>query len=123
MKKLNNKGLSLIEMMIVVAMVAAIAALGGISASKLSEKSKIKKEEAFVQQIKNAASTYANIKDLRDECADIANCVKSITVLDLINAGLIKSDLIDPFTEAKVETNLVVVISWDENIKSVFFDP
>ncbi len=123
MKRINNKGLSLIEMLIVVAMVAAIAALGGISASKLSEKSKIKKEEAFVQQIKNAASTYANVRNLRNTCSYIENCAKSITVLDLINAGLLKSDLIDPFTDEEVETNLEIVISWDENTKSVVFDP
>lgn len=118
-KKKKKKGFTIIEILVVIAIVSIIVVTGGISASKLSEKSKLKKQLAFEEQIKNAASTYANIKELRSGCSDMENCTRLIETYDLIKEGLIKKDLINPSTQKNISTNLLIEISWTSNMKSV----
>ncbi len=115
---MNKKGFTLIEILAVIVIMGIITVSGISGITKMAKKSNEKRYDAFVKQIEDASSTYANLNNLREQCGNY-NCILEITISDLIEAGLIKENLIDPSTNEVVEEDHVIRVMWQEKEKRI----
>lgn len=116
-----KKGFTLIEMLITLTIIGILTVSGTFAFSKLTDKTRTKKYDSFVKTVEDAASSYANIYNLKDECVNLDNCHYHITLGELVSAGLLSEKLIDPTTNEKITYNHVVDIYWENKEKIVSY--
>lgn len=87
---MNNKGFTLIELIITIALIAAISVTVGLSMSGLLERENQKQVDEYRETIEKAACLYAVTHD-----------VESVSLQTLIDEGLLRKDLENP--ESKME--------------------
>lgn len=91
---MNNKGFTLIEILVVVALLAVISVTVGISMSGMLSRQEENKISKYEKTIENAACAYAEIYNIKDNA--------DVTIDTLIKEGLLSKDLTNPKTNKSV---------------------
>ena len=87
MKKIENKnGFTLIEMLVVLAIIGVLSLIIGFSATTLTGNASKNRDKEVVREILNAASSYA---ELTSSCSSGCN----VTLDQLVNKGLIDKNI------------------------------
>lgn len=111
-KKINNKGFTLIEIIITFGLIAIVGVLLGSSFNNALQTEKELEYEMFVEKVKSAANVLISSNDnFYDELLGTESKRICISIEDLIKNKLLDSDTIDP------ETNLEITSSEIENSK------
>ena len=98
MKKLNKKGFTLVELLVVIVILVIIMSIAIPSITSSLDRSKAKQRDAKVKLIESAAEIYV----------DRHNNNSSPTIQELYNEGLITIEqLKDPFNDEKCITGTV----------------
>ena len=112
---MNKRGYTLIELLAVVIIIIMVATIVALNFDTILGKSNNKKIDSFDDDLERAACVFI---DLRENASIKNSCYPSscqVTVEQLITSGLILDDVVDPSTNQKVNKNLTIGISWDEN--------
>lgn len=106
---MNKSGFTLIEVLVVVALLAAISVTVGVNLSGMQERQKQKRINEYEETLEKAACVYAETNNITSN--------SKVTVETLLNAGLVKKDLVDPSTNDNIENNksLEIEIKWENN--------
>lgn len=96
MKKLNKKGFTLVELLVVIVILAVIMSIAIPSVTSSIERSKDKQKKAKIELIISAAELYA------DSHKNTFTAGSDVTVKELITKGLLtKEEAKDPFNEGR----------------------
>lgn len=93
--KLNNKGFSLVELIIVIAIMAILAAALAPQLIKYIEKSRISSDKTAAASVKSAFDTAISNEDAYDEAVADANSITCTTSADLALASGTGTNLTD----------------------------
>ncbi len=109
----TRKGFTLVEMLVVIGLLAIFGVAIGISLTRNMKQNKQNQEKEFVQKVIGAANLYAsNNEDIITSLYEDKGYA-IIKVKDLIDAGLIQDNLLDPSTNEKVTGSEAVKIELD----------
>lgn len=96
MKKLNKKGFTLVELLVVLVILAVIMSIAIPSVTSSIERSKQKQKDAKIELIVSAAELYV------DRHKNTFTAGSDVTVKELIKEGLLtKEQAKDPFNEGR----------------------
>ncbi|MGN1342120.1 MAG: prepilin-type N-terminal cleavage/methylation domain-containing protein [Bacilli bacterium] len=96
MKKLNKKGFTLVELLVVIVILVVIMSIAIPSVTSSIERSKQKQKDAKIELIESAAELYA------DRYKNTFTADSDVTVKELITEGLLtKEEAKDPFNEGR----------------------
>lgn len=110
MKKLDKKGFTLVELLVVIVILVVIMSIAIPSVTSSLERSKEKQKNAKIELIESAAEIYFDKNSTQD----------SVSVPKLIEEGLLtKEQAKDPFNETKTLCGLV---SYNQEKKSFKFE-
>ncbi len=101
---MNNKGFTLIELIIVIALLGALSVVVGLNVNNTLNKQKDKEKNEYREKIEKAACVYADTKIDIKTCSP--NCI--IKVNTLINEGLIDKNIKNQFNKDKSNPNTVL---------------
>lgn len=93
-KNMEKKGFTLIEILLVIALIAALSVTVGVSMSGIFKNEEDKKLKEYYETIEKAACVYAEIKDYKDN--------RTITKNELLDAGLISKNLKNPSNDEMI---------------------
>ena len=93
---MNNKGFTLMEIIIVIALLATLSVVMGLNMTNTMKNQKEKEKEEYKEKITNAACVYA---DLDDTCRNNGSCLISISTL--IENGLLDKTIVNPYSSNK----------------------
>lgn len=113
---MKKNGYTLIELIAVIVIIGLVSTIVVLNFDNIIGKSDNKKEQSFTKDLEKSACVYIDLKEnitYKNTCYPSKHC--SVTASQLITSGLISDELIDPTTNNKVNKNLVINISWDEN--------
>lgn len=120
--KLNNKGFSLVELIIVIAIMAILAAALAPQLIKYIEKSRISSDKTAAASVKSAFDTAISNEAAYDEAVAGANTITCTTSSDLTGTGTL-TNLIDEMSstltdlkapKSKVgKAGVTYFVSWD----------
>ena len=91
---MGKKGFTLIEILLVIALIAALSVTVGVSMSGIFKNEEDKKLKEYYETIEKAACVYAEIKDYKDN--------RTITKNELLDAGLISKNLKNPSNDEMI---------------------
>ena len=123
---MENKGFTLIELIVTIAIMALIGVVISTNMLGLFSNEEDKKYEEFISQIEDAACIYVETvwsDSTRTNCRATNNC--TVTINQLIQKGYISDDLKDPSTGLLVTSNqneYKVTVSWVNNVKTCSID-
>ncbi len=96
MKKIGNKGFTLVELLVVIVILVIIMSIAIPSVTSSLERSKEKQKNAKIELIESAAEIYA------DRHKNTFTSGETVTVAKLIEEGLLtKEEAKDPFDEKR----------------------
>ncbi len=111
----NKKGFTLVELLVVIALIAIITTSISVAMFEMLQSQKDKIEENSIKNIENAACTYAELNDLRNNCTDKNNCEQNINISNLILDGKLDEEKYDKYKEKNV------IIKWEKGLKTCTF--
>ena len=117
----NNKGFTLIEMLVVIAIILALSVSAGLSADFSLRKAQKNEYKDRMWEVFKAADIYSELSDFR--CANLTlGC--EIRIIDLINKGLIDENItkktIPIYEEDKKFTNdTILIVKKPDAVKNV----
>lgn len=109
---MNKKGFTLVEILIVIAILAAISVTVGINMMNIKGQEKDKEYNTYIKNIENAGCLYVEINNISTNTF--------VNIDTLINAGLLRKDVINPKNNKKIQEDSEIKgvnISWDKNEK------
>ena len=92
MKKLNNKGFTLVELIATVVILSIVMGIGAFSITEVIKKNKENDYKLLITEIKDSLESYyqeCRFVDQDDECRDNTG---SITLGDLVTKGFLKGN-------------------------------
>ncbi len=115
---MNNKGFTLIEIIIVIALLGTLSVVIGVNMTKSLDSQNEKTKKEYRQRLENAACIYVDHKNI-----DISSCTISstsnnckVSISSLISEGLIDKTISNPYSETKGK------VESDTNIIRVYMD-
>lgn len=108
---MNNKGFTLIEILVVVAILGMLGVVVTISLGSTLENVKQKECDAFIEEIESGACVYASLSNKLIEC-NIENC-SPIPLEILVQEGMIKSEK-DACTGGNINLKETVSVIWNK---------
>ncbi len=123
---MNNKGFSLIELIVAIGILAVLTLVLVPSISSIMQKNKEDSYLNLIENIKKAASIY--VSDNRYDSSIIPiNCSTSATTFDLtlqtlIESGDLSSPIIDPRDKTEISTTKVVTVMFDCNTREFSYE-
>lgn len=100
----NNKGFTLIEMLVVVAIILALSVSAGLSADFSLKKARKNEYKDLMWDVFKAADVYSELSDFATVCTDI-NSGCEVPISDLINKGLL---------DENIQTKQIPIYSFDK---------
>lgn len=127
---MNNKGFTLIELIVTIALLAVISVISFVSINGVIEQNKYSDCENLISNIKSAAKEY--VSDNRYDNNFVNNVDKStmnveLSVTNLINENYLSDNIINPFdNEQDVTANIKILVVLNNNYTAnnvkVYFD-
>ena len=113
---MNNKGFTLIETLVVIALLAAVSVTVGVSMSGMLNRQNNNKLTDYRETIENAACVYAENNNVKSD--------STVTIKELIENGLLKKNLTNPATKKNIMDyeNDVVNINWQNNERNCSYN-
>lgn len=122
---MNNKGFTMIELLIIIGLLGIVSIMMAINMSGILGSEKEDEYENFKQAIESAACTYidkqANV-DLRNQFKNSGG--GNIFVSDLIEDGLLDEEMVDASTNKTIleeQNQIYVFINWVDMVKTCTF--
>lgn len=104
MKKIGNKGFSLVELLAIIVLLSIVMGIAGYSVIHIVKKSRDKDYQLLIENINNAVELYYQ------ECKFVNNnCVSQLTLGELVNLGFLKGN------ETKSDNSYTIVNPYDNN--------
>ncbi len=108
---MNNKGFTLMELLIVVAVMGTLGVIVTISMTASFNKTKQDDCKRFVKKLEDTACVYASSSNKEIACPRDIGCDISLNILN--NAGLIDEE-IDACTAKEIDLSKSVKVSWNQ---------
>lgn len=108
---MNNRGFTLIEILVVVAILGMLGTVVTISLSNTLKNTKQNECNAFMEEVEDAACVYSGLSEKLIIC-NRNNC-PPISLDVLVSEGMIKSEK-DACTGENINLKKTVIVSWDE---------
>ena len=121
MKK-SKKGFTLVELIVTIVLLGVVGAIIIYNMTSVASTSKETDYERFVAAIKSAASVYADTNEEIFNQLYVDKAFIYFTVGDLIDAGLLDENLINPYTEMKVGREEKIKANLDTDSGAIVFE-
>lgn len=122
MKKKSNKGFTLVELIVVIILLGIVGTVVVYNMTSVSNTSKDTEYKRFIASVKSAANVYA---DMNPEAFDDLYVTRSyiyIKIDELIKAGLLDENLVNPYTGEKVKPNDLIKANLDGESGAIVFE-
>ena len=119
---MNNRGFTLLELLITIALLAVISLISFVSVNKVIEQSKVKDCENLVLSIKSATKEYVSDNRYKSNFDSDGNMKVTISGNDLISGNYLTSTIVDPFTKSNITPSSIMIdigLNSDYSAKSV----
>lgn len=112
MNKSNNKGFTLIEIIIAVSLIAMIAIMFANNLEGINRSTTQKSYDRMLNKILVATEAYVSNNDDVENEIKFGKGIYRLTVSDLIQSGFLDKDLIDPRTDANINREEAITIKY-----------
>lgn len=117
---MNNKGYTLIEILMVVAIIAVLGLTATVGLNKVILNSKQNKYDQMISEIKEAANVYITIIEPDLNASLYVDINETVTIEELQTALLLDENLKNPKDNSLVSGN--VVITYNSSSESISYD-
>lgn len=119
--KNTRKGFTLIEILVTIILLAIVGTIVIFSVTRLDSKSKEENQKKYEAAIQSAASVYADEHPDAFNELHVSKAFIYIKAGDLIDAGYLKADLVNPETGQVIGRNELVKVSLDSASGGLLF--
>lgn len=130
----NNKGFTLVEMLVVVAIIAALSITIGISTNSMSKSTKESQYEAYFDEIFDGALIYVGLNHFSASCKPADGCIGTsrgcdITFACLVEKGVLDQSIYEKYNPMYAEEKNIkfkstdkVTVMWDSGVKKAYYN-
>ena len=113
---MNKKGFTLIEVIMVIAIIAILSLILIPNVMILIDKNKKRTCEKMIDNIESAAKMYVN-QNKYELGFDYSGTPKEITLKTLVDAGYLGGELVNPINKEEISLESKVLVTYDCSVK------